>query len=69
MGNIISYFVCLTQMGIVFNSFAEIMNDKINCQNYARVVLLPLYKVSEGFAGKVVSGICSLPHLNFLYDR
>ncbi|KAK2393598.1 ARM repeat superfamily protein [Trifolium repens] len=43
------------QMGIVFNSFAEIMNDKVNCQNYARVVLLPLYKVSEGFAGKVVS--------------
>ncbi|XP_045811204.1 small subunit processome component 20 homolog isoform X1 [Trifolium pratense] len=45
------------QMGIVFNSFGKIMaqiqSSKEDC--YADVVLLPLYKVSEGFAGKVVA--------------
>ncbi|WVZ05123.1 hypothetical protein V8G54_018469 [Vigna mungo] len=44
------------QMGIVFNSFGNIMaqispDDRLY---YAHVILLPLYKVCEGFAGKVV---------------
>ncbi|GAU23587.1 hypothetical protein TSUD_385750 [Trifolium subterraneum] len=48
------------QMEIVFDSFEKIMEhiqiiSKDDCPNYARVVLLPLYKVSEGCAGKVVS--------------
>ncbi|RHN69146.1 hypothetical protein MtrunA17_Chr3g0121561 [Medicago truncatula] len=48
------------QMGIVFNSFGKIMAQiqiisKDDCLNYAHVVLLPLYKVSEGFAGKVIA--------------
>lgn len=74
MSNIVSYFACLTQMGIVFNSFGKIMAQiqiisKDDCLNYAHVVLLPLYKVSEGFAGKVIAGNCLFPLLNFLYDR
>lgn len=49
------------QMGIVFNSFGNIMtqigqNDcQDDCLHYAHVILLPLYKVCEGFAGKVVT--------------
>ncbi|XP_052728331.1 uncharacterized protein LOC108328944 isoform X4 [Vigna angularis] len=44
------------QSGIVFNSFGNIMaqisqDDRLY---YAHVILLPLYKVCEGFAGKVV---------------
>lgn len=58
MSNIFSYFACLTQMEIVFNSFGTIMSQisKDDCLHYAHMVLLPLYKVSEGFAGKVVAG-------------
>lgn len=62
MINIISYFACLMQMRIVFNSFGNIMmqisqNDcQDDCLLYAHVILLPLYKVCEGFAGKVVTG-------------
>ncbi|XP_061369187.1 uncharacterized protein LOC133312060 isoform X1 [Gastrolobium bilobum] len=45
------------QMGIVFNSFRNIMSQisQDDCLRYAHVVLLPLYKVCEGFAGKVVT--------------
>ncbi|KAL2955225.1 hypothetical protein AAZX31_18G015600 [Glycine max] len=45
------------QMGIVFNSFGNIMAQisQDDCQHYAHVILLPLYKVCEGFAGKVVT--------------
>ncbi|KAK8473806.1 hypothetical protein PHAVU_001G253000 [Phaseolus vulgaris] len=45
------------QMGIVFNSFRNIMAQisQDDCLHYAHVILLPLYKVCEGFAGKVVS--------------
>ncbi|KAJ1406610.1 hypothetical protein SESBI_24968 [Sesbania bispinosa] len=45
------------QMGIVFNSFGNIMSQisKDDCLHYAHVVLLPLYKVCEGFAGKVIA--------------
>ncbi|XP_004492742.1 uncharacterized protein [Cicer arietinum] len=48
------------QMGIVFNSFgiimAQIQMSKDDCLlHYARVVLLPLYKVCEGFAGKEIA--------------
>jgi U3 small nucleolar RNA-associated protein 20 len=57
-------------MGIVFNSFGKIMaqiqSRKDDCLQYAHVVLLPLYKVSEGFARKVIAGIFSFPLLNFL---
>lgn len=57
----------LTQMGIVFNSFGNIMAQigKDDSLHYAHVVLSPLYKVCEGFAGKVVAGICSFPFLHF----
>ncbi|CAJ1855344.1 unnamed protein product [Sphenostylis stenocarpa] len=45
------------QMGIVFNSFGNIIAQisQDDCLHYAHVILLPLYKVCEGFAGKVVS--------------
>jgi len=45
-------------MGIVFNSFGNIMAQisQDDCLHYAHVILLPLYKVCEGFAGKVVTG-------------
>ncbi|CAI8597993.1 unnamed protein product [Vicia faba] len=48
------------QMEIVFNSFGKLMAQiqicsMDDCLLYAHVVLLPLYKVSEGFAGKVVA--------------
>ncbi|CAK9178916.1 unnamed protein product [Ilex paraguariensis] len=54
------------QVKIVFDSFKSISpkilgqyeisspNDEDGCQNYAYHMLLPLYKVSEGFAGKVI---------------
>ncbi|CAL0335754.1 unnamed protein product [Lupinus luteus] len=46
-----------TQMGVVFKSFENIMlqismDDGLR---YAHIVLLPLYKVCEGFAGKLVT--------------
>ena len=45
-------------MKIVFNSFRAISTTigLEECQHYAFQMLLPLYKVSEGFAGKVISG-------------
>ncbi|XP_058787152.1 uncharacterized protein LOC131661580 [Vicia villosa] len=48
------------QTEIVFNSFGKLMaqiqiSSMDDCLHYAHVVLLPLYKVSEGFAGKVVA--------------
>ncbi|XP_020226475.1 small subunit processome component 20 homolog isoform X2 [Cajanus cajan] len=45
------------QMRIVFNSFGNIMAQisQDDCLCYAHVILLPLYKVCEGFAGKVVT--------------
>lgn len=45
-------------MKIVFNSFRTISKTigQEECQHYAFEMLLPLYKVREGFAGKVISG-------------
>lgn len=53
-------------MKIVFNVFKEISPKIIDVekfssqpsdfQGYAYPLLLPLYKVSEGFAGKVIPG-------------
>lgn len=45
------------QMKIIFNCF-KVISSQIGsegCQNYALYLLVPLYKVCEGFAGKVVS--------------
>ncbi|KAH7523135.1 hypothetical protein JRO89_XSUnG0085500 [Xanthoceras sorbifolium] len=45
------------QMGIVFNSF-RLISSEISpdyCRRYASQMLPSLYKVSEGFAGKVIS--------------
>lgn len=45
-------------MGIVFDSFKSIMSQmsQDDCLHYASEVLLPLYKVCEGFTGKVIPG-------------
>ncbi|KAI4344960.1 hypothetical protein L6164_012132 [Bauhinia variegata] len=45
------------QMGIVFNSFQNIVSQisKDDCMYYASEILLPLYKVCEGYAGKVIA--------------
>ncbi|KAI3837631.1 hypothetical protein MKX03_029756 [Papaver bracteatum] len=45
------------QMKIVFNSFSMISIEigKEGCQQHAYDMLLPLYKVSEGFAGRVIT--------------
>lgn len=55
-------------MRIVFDSFRQIspkilknmevleQSDKKDGGTYAYQVLLPLYKICEGFAGKVISG-------------
>ncbi|KAI5382449.1 uncharacterized protein LOC127102572 [Lathyrus oleraceus] len=43
------------QMEIVFNSFGKLMAQIEMSMDYAHVVLIPLYKVCEGFAGKVVA--------------
>ncbi|XP_047154008.1 small subunit processome component 20 homolog isoform X2 [Vigna umbellata] len=56
MGKIALQMDDAIQSGIVFNSFGSIMaqisqDDRLY---YAHVILLPLYKVCEGFAGKVV---------------
>lgn len=52
------YFDFWVQMGIVFDSFKSIMSQMSldDCLHYASEVLLPLYKVCEGFAGKVIPG-------------
>ncbi|KAE8036875.1 hypothetical protein FH972_009508 [Carpinus fangiana] len=44
------------QMKIVFNSFSKISSEisQDNCLLYAPQMLQPLYKVCEGFAGKVI---------------
>ncbi|XP_010257842.1 PREDICTED: small subunit processome component 20 homolog [Nelumbo nucifera] len=46
-----------TQMKIVFNCFRMISAQigQEDCQKYAIYMLLPLYKVCEGFAGKVIT--------------
>ena len=46
------------QMKIVFNSFEKISSQisPDDCLHYAYEILLPLYKVCEGFAGKVIPG-------------
>ncbi|RZC52306.1 hypothetical protein C5167_020735 [Papaver somniferum] len=45
------------KMKIVFNSFSMISIEigKEGCQQHAYDMLLPLYKVSEGFAGRVIT--------------
>lgn len=45
------------QMKIVFNSFKAISSQigREDCEKYAYQMLLPLFKVCEGFAGKVIS--------------
>lgn len=56
------YSDCLMQMKIVFNSFSKI-SSQFSAEDrllYAYEILLPLYKVCEGFAGKVISGDFSL---------
>lgn len=74
-----NYFklIKLLQMKIVFNTFKSVspkifdLNEHLwkvgedNSQNYAYHILTPLYKVCEGFAGKVISGkfsVCNLYH-------
>ncbi|XP_039130786.1 LOW QUALITY PROTEIN: small subunit processome component 20 homolog [Dioscorea cayenensis subsp. rotundata] len=44
------------QMTVIFNSFKTIASQigSEGCQEYAVYLLLPLYKVCEGFAGKVI---------------
>ncbi|XP_021290199.1 small subunit processome component 20 homolog isoform X1 [Herrania umbratica] len=44
------------QMRIVFNSFRKILPEigKDDCRHYASYMMLPLYKVCEGFAGKII---------------
>ena len=53
------------QMKIVFNSFSKIFSQfsEEDRQLYAYEILLPLYKVCEGFAGRVVTGDFSLLYL------
>ncbi|KAJ0966400.1 hypothetical protein J5N97_027538 [Dioscorea zingiberensis] len=45
------------QMAVIFNSFKMIASqiDSEGCLQYEIYLLLPLYKVCEGFAGKVIS--------------
>ncbi|XP_059277141.1 uncharacterized protein LOC132031266 [Lycium ferocissimum] len=57
------------QMKIIFNCFKSISpklidqnrlltpEGEVDCQSFAYHMLLPLYKVCEGFAGKVISGM------------
>lgn len=45
-------------MRVVFNvykAFASQMNQE-ECRLYAYKILLPLYKVCEGFTGKIITG-------------
>ena len=44
------------QMKILFSSFEKISSQISldDCLHYALEILLPLYKVCEGFAGKVI---------------
>ncbi|GAV59009.1 LOW QUALITY PROTEIN: DRIM domain-containing protein, partial [Cephalotus follicularis] len=46
----------VAQMKIIFNTFVKILSqiNQGDCQCYAFQMLLPLYKVCEGFAGKVI---------------
>jgi U3 small nucleolar RNA-associated protein 20 len=55
-------------MKIVFNSFAKISSEIIqdDCLHYAYDILLPLYKVCEGFAGKVIPGEFGSHYSTFL---
>jgi U3 small nucleolar RNA-associated protein 20 len=49
------------QMRVMFNvykSFASQLNQE-ECRLYAYKILLPLYKVCEGYTGKIVTGIIS----------
>lgn len=59
-------------MKIVFGTFKKI-SVQISGEDhalYAFDILLPLYKVCEGFAGKVISGDFSLPNtISYLFDR
>lgn len=61
----------LLQMKIIFNCFKSVSpklidqsrllspEGEVDCQSFAYHMLLPLYKVCEGFAGKVISGMVS----------
>lgn len=54
-------YACDMQMRVVFNvykAFASQMNQE-ECRLYAYKILLPLYKVCEGFTGKMITGIIS----------
>ncbi|XP_022722560.1 small subunit processome component 20 homolog isoform X3 [Durio zibethinus] len=46
-----------TQMRIVFNSFRKILPEisPDDSRHYASQMMFPLYKVSEGFAGKIIT--------------
>lgn len=49
------------QMTIVFNVFRNISSQigVEDCERYAFEILLPLYRVREGFSGKMIPGkIC-----------
>lgn len=58
-------------MRIIFNCFKSVSpklidqsrllspEGEVDCQSFAYHMLLPLYKVCEGFAGKVISGMVS----------
>lgn len=55
------------QMRVVFNvykAFASQMNQE-ECRLYAYKILLPLYKVCEGFTGKIITGIISFSFVCF----
>ena len=56
---VILNFSVHTQIKIVFNCFSMIPSALGSDESltYADHLLAPLYKVSEGFAGKVVSGM------------
>lgn len=46
------------QMKIVFDSFQKVSSylSEEDCRLYAYEILLPLYKVCEGFSGRVIHG-------------
>lgn len=54
-------------MKIVFNSFREISSQiaEDDRRLFAFDIMIPLYKVCEGFAGKMISGNFS-PHISCL---
>lgn len=49
---------CCLQMRIVFYSFQKILPeiDQDDSRHYASLMMFPLYKVCEGFAGKIITG-------------